>query len=109
MFCRFFEETKVPGPIICGGGFGFKDHDVKCSVASCLFCNGKISQLRQKEHGHASDVLLPVSCGPDMRIRTPSACIANGVYCSSGVPSMETDARELLLVSLHLTSSCHLK
>ena len=45
---------------MCGVGFGFKDHDVKCLVASCLFCNGKISQLRQKEHGHASDVLLPV-------------------------------------------------
>jgi hypothetical protein len=53
--------------------------------------------------------LTPVLCDPDMRIRTPSACIANGVYCSSGVPSMETDARELVLVSLHLTSSCHLK
>ncbi|KAK1632185.1 hypothetical protein QYE76_006500 [Lolium multiflorum] len=26
-----------------------------------------------------------------------------------GVPSMETDARELVPVSLHLTSSCHLK
>jgi hypothetical protein len=53
--------------------------------------------------------LTPVLCDPDMRIRTPSACIANGVYCGSVVPSMETDARELVLVSLHLTSSCNLK
>ena len=54
-------------------------------MPSCLFCNHKISEPRQKKQGHVSDVLLG-------RVRTASACIANGVCRSTDVPYVETNA-----------------